>query len=286
MDSKWREGLAKKLEKFIIFVIIINAITLGMETSKYLMDRIGAALVLADNIALAIFTLEILLKLSVQKLSYFKDPWNVFDFVVVALSYVPEGNGLSVLRSLRVLRVFLLISAMPRLRIIVRSLLVSLPGIASISLLMGVLFYVAAVISTRIFGETFPDWFGTLGDSLFTLFQIMTLESWAMGIVRPVSQQFPFAWLFFVPFVLVSAFVIMNIFIAVIINGMTEARKQMVKQYLDKNGKESSNISGRQVVANDEQLEDIISRLQNLNKECGILIEKVYSLEKDRGSTE
>ncbi len=95
---------------------------------------------------------------------------------------------------------------------------------------MCLIYYVAAVVATKIFGAAFPEWFGTIPHSLFTLFQIMTLESWAMGIVRPVSQQFPYAYMFFVPFVLVSSFVILNIFIAVIINAMTEAREQIVKQ--------------------------------------------------------
>ncbi len=222
--------LSSRMERFIIAVIIINAITLGLETSPQMMDSYGPFLVLADRLALAIFTLEIILKILCMKVDYFRNPWNIFDFLIVGISYVPASGGLSVLRSLRVLRVLLLVSALPRLRIIVRSLIISLPSIASISLLMCLIYYVAAVVATKIFGAAFPEWFGTIPHSLFTLFQIMTLESWAMGIVRPVSQQFPYAYMFFVPFVLVSSFVILNIFIAVIINAMTEAREQIVKQ--------------------------------------------------------
>lgn len=217
--------VSKPVERFIIGIIIINAITLGLETNKSIVSRYGVFLLWFDHIALGIYTVEIILKTLYLRSNYFKDPWNIFDFLIVAVSYVPFADGLSVLRSLRVLRIFLLISAMPRLRLIVRSLILSLPSITSIALLLALLFYVSAVISTKIFGEAFPAWFGTLSDSLFTLFQLMTLESWAMGIVRPVCEQFAYAAFFFVPFVLLSAFIIMNLFIAVIINAMNEARE-------------------------------------------------------------
>lgn len=227
--------LSKKFERFIIFVIIINAVTLGLETSPYLMERYGTALAVADQLALAVFTIEILLKIYCLGWSYFKNSWNVFDFIIVGISFVPSGGGLSVLRSLRVLRVLLLVSTLRRLRIIVRALIISLPNIASISLLLGLIYYVSAVIATKLFGPAFPAWFGDLGESLFTLFQLMTLESWAMGIVRPVLEQFPYATLFFVPFVLISAFIIMNLFIAVIINAATESRDEEIKKLVSEN---------------------------------------------------
>lgn len=217
--------VSKPVERFIIAVIILNAITLGMETSKIIVSEYGSILIFFDHLALVIYTLEIFFKIIYLRASYFKDPWNIFDFVIVAASWGLAGDGFSVLRSLRVLRIFLLISALPRLRIIVRSLILSLPSIGSIALLLCLIFYVSAVISTKVFGPTFPAWFGTLSESLFTLFQLMTLESWAMGIVRPICEQFPYAAFFFVPFVLLSAFIIMNLFIAVIINAMNDARE-------------------------------------------------------------
>ena len=97
----------------------------------------------------------------------------------------------------------------------------AVPGIGAIAGLMGILFYVGAVMATTLFGERFPEWFGSLGKSLYTLFQVMTLESWSMGIVRPVMEAYPNAWLFFVPFILVSAFVMLNLFVAVIVDTMS-----------------------------------------------------------------
>lgn len=266
--------LSRQVEKFIIAVIIINAITLGMETSHTLMREMGGFLVWADHIALAIFSLEIILKIIVLRGAYFRDPWNIFDFLIVAISYVPDTGGLSVLRSLRVLRILLLVSAMPRLRIIVRSLIISLPSIASIALLLSLIFYVCAVIATRIFGETFPAWFGTLPDSVFTLFQIMTLESWAMGIVRPVCEVYPYAAIFFVPFVLLSSFIILNIFIAVIINAMTEAREQMAAaaeaKKMEKEGEKSLNR--------------IYARLDDMSGELGKISKMLRAISESRGA--
>lgn len=221
--------LSLRMEKFIIGVIIVNAITLGLETSPAIYRQFGVILETIDKICLCIFSFEIALKIICQRLKYFRDGWNIFDFIIVGICYLPATGSFAVLRSLRVLRLLLLITAMPRLKIMVRALILSLPNIASISLLMVLIFYVAGIMAVKLFGPAFPDWFGSLSKALFTLFQIMTLESWAMGIVRPVSQQFPYAFLFFVPFVLLSSFIVLNIFIAVIINGINDAREHYYK---------------------------------------------------------
>lgn len=215
---------SRKINNFIIFVIVINAVTLGLETSAYMTWHFGSLLTFIDRLALLIFSLEILIKFIVAPGQYFKNPWNIFDFIIVGMSYIPATGVFTVFRSLRILRILLFISLLPKLRIIVQSLLFALPSIGWLSLLLIIIFYIFAVISTFIFGDAFPEWFGTLGESFYTLFQIMTLESWSMGIARPIIEHYPYAWAFFVPFVLISAFVILNVFIAVIINGMQEAR--------------------------------------------------------------
>lgn len=216
---------SKTSRNIVLIAILLNAVTLGLETSQYLLGKFGTFLYLCDKIFLAIFTVEIAAKIYAFRTDYFKDPWNLFDFVIVAIAYVPTSGPLTVFRSLRILRVLLVISFLPRLRLIVQSLLYALPGIGWISLLMIIIFYIFAVMATKLFGSAFPEWFGDLGESFFTLFQIMTLESWAMGLVRPISQQFPYAFLFFVPFVLISSFVVLNVFIAIIVNGMSDTRK-------------------------------------------------------------
>ncbi len=218
--------LSRKAQNFIIGVIIVNAVTLGLETNPAVVAATGPLLGILDGIALWIFVIELALKMLALRWNFIRDPWNIFDFVIVGISFIPAVGWLTVLRSMRILRVLRLVSAIPRLRLIVQSLLLSLPSIGWISFLMLVLFYIFAVMATKLFGAAFPEWFGSLSATFFTLFQIMTLESWAMGIARPVMEAFPYAYLFFVPFVLLSAFIVLNVFIAVIVGGMDEARNE------------------------------------------------------------
>lgn len=219
--------LSQRAHNFILVVIIINAITLGLETSSGIVAATGSLLPVLDKIALGIFIAEMILKIMALGRKYPKDPWNVFDFIIVSISVVLASGSLTVLRSLRILRMLRLISSLPKLRMLVRSLLVSLPSIGWIALLMSLVFYVFAVMATKLFGPTFPEWFGSLGATLFTLFQIMTLESWAMGIVRPVMEAFPYAYIFFVPFVLLSSFVVLNLFIAIMVTSIGECHLEL-----------------------------------------------------------
>jgi voltage-gated sodium channel len=214
----WIESAA--VQRFIIAVIILNAITLGLETSAGIMASLGWFLRLLDRAALAIFVVEIGLKLYAFRWGFFRTSWNVFDFIVVAIALVPAGGPLAVLRALRVLRVLRLVSTVPRLRFVVEALLAAVPGITSIAGLMLLLFYVFAVMSTSLFGPAFPEWFGSIGASMYTLFQVMTLESWSMGIVRPVMAEYPAAWAFFVPFILIATFTMLNLFIGIIVDTM------------------------------------------------------------------
>jgi len=201
---------------------MLNAVTLGLETSPWMMDRFGTLLVMIDRIILGIFVVELILRLYAHGLKFFKDPWSLFDFAIVGIALVPSTGPMSVLRSLRILRVLRLISVVPSLRRVIGGLIAALPGMGSIVVLMALVFYVFAVMATKLFGETFPDWFGDLGASLYTLFQIMTLESWSMGIVRPVMEVYPLSWLFFVPFILCTAFTVLNLFIGIIVSAMQE----------------------------------------------------------------
>ncbi len=227
---------SKKFESFIIVLIIINAVTLGLETEKQVMDAIGPALIMIDRIILAIFTIEVLAKLWVYRLAFFKSPWRIFDFVVVSISLVPATGNLSVLRALRVLRVLRLVGAFPSLRKVVGGLVAALPGMGSIVMLMLLVFYVFSVMATKLYGGLFPEWFGSIGASAYSLFQIMTLESWSMGIVRPVMVDFPYAWIFFVVFILCTSFTVLNLFIGIIVSAMqaeheghaTEEREELL----------------------------------------------------------
>ena len=201
-------------------LIVINAVTLGFETSPTVMGLVGPALLIFDQVVITIFCVEIVLRIYAHGPAFFRDPWGVFDFIVVAITLMPSNDSLSVLRTLRVLRVLRLVSAVPRLRRIVAALLHAVPGVGSIVVLLLLVFYVFAVITTKLFGSAFPDWFGTIGESMFTLFQIMTLESWSMGIVRPVMDVYSWAWIVFVAFIVLSSFTVLNLFIAIIIDSM------------------------------------------------------------------
>ena len=204
----------------VLWLIVVNAVTLGLETSPTAMATAGPLLLAIDRAILAVFVVEIALRIAAYGWRFFRDPWSIFDFIVVAIALVPASGQFSVLRALRILRVLRLISAVPRMRRVVTALLSAIPGLGAIIALLSLIFYVSAVMATKLFGASFPDWFGTIGESLYSLFQIMTLESWSMGIVRPVLEVYSLAWLFFVPFILITTFTTLNLFIAVIVNAM------------------------------------------------------------------
>ena len=214
------------VRNFIVAVIIFNAVILGMETSQSIMDAAGPLIIALDRICLSIFVLELAAKLFAQRLQFFRNGWNIFDFVIVGVSLIPGNGGLSVLRALRILRVLRVISVVPSLRRVVEGFVTALPGMGSVFLLMGIVFYIAAVMATKLFGDAFPEWFGTLGRSGYSLFQIMTLESWSMGIVRPVMEIYPYAWVFFVPFIMVTTFAVVNLLVGLIVNSMQDAHAE------------------------------------------------------------
>ena len=216
--ASWVE--APYVQYSIVVLIVINAITLGLETSPTVMAHAGFWLLALDDFVLGVFVVEITVKLYAHRWHFFRDPWNVFDFIIITIALIPASGPLAVLRALRILRVLRLLSMVPRLRFVVESLLHAIPGIASIAGLLVLLYYVFAVMATGLFSADHPAWFGTIGKSMYTLFQIMTLESWSMGIVRPVMETHPYAWLFFIPFILIATFTILNLFIAIIVNTM------------------------------------------------------------------
>lgn len=204
----------------IIALILINAALLGLETWPAAMAEAGGLILALDRAILVVFVVEIALRLYVHRAAFWRDPWSLFDFTVVAIALLPATGQLAVLRALRVLRVLRLLTMVPSMRRVVGALLAAIPGLGSIALVLLIVYYVFAVIATNLFAATHPEWFGHLGRSLYTLFQVMTLESWSMGISRPVMEHFPYAWAFFIPFILVATFTMLNLFIAIIVNAM------------------------------------------------------------------
>ncbi|MFK7838624.1 MAG: ion transporter [Sulfitobacter sp.] len=247
---------SRRFGNFVLSIIVLNAILLGLETSETFVNMTGPVVGMLDNVCLGIFVVELLLKLFVYRFRFFRDGWNVFDFLIVGISLVPATQGLSALRALRILRVLRLVSTAPRLRRVVEGFITSLPGMASVFVLMALIFYIGSVIATKLFGDTFPDWFGTMGRSGYSLFQIMTLESWSMGIVRPVMEVFPYAWVFFVPFIMVTSFAVVNLLVGLIVNSMQDVHSE-----------ESD-------AETDAYRDDVSARLSAIEKRLDALIDK------------
>lgn len=224
LRDKVREYVERdRFKNGIMAVIIVNAITLGMSTSDQIVSATGPVLSIVDNVALTIFVVELLLKFFAYRFQFFTNAWNIFDLCVVGIGLMPTGGGMSALRGLRVIRALRLLSAVPQMRAVVQALLDALPGMGAVIIMLSIVYYVFAVMATLMYGDTFDEWFGTLGRSFYSLFQIMTLESWSMGIVRPVMEEFPTAWVFFVPFIIITAFSVLNLFIGLLVNTMQSA---------------------------------------------------------------
>jgi len=224
-----------RTERAIMILIVINAVILGLETYPSATAMFGPLLLWLDFIILIIFVVEILARMAVQGRAFFRDAWNVFDFLVIAIALIPATGPLQVLRALRILRVLRLITAVPSLKRVVGGLIAALPGMGSVVGLLLLIFYVFAVMATKLFGEDFPNYFGNLTSSIFTLFQIMTLEAWADGIVRPVMEKHPYAWTFFIPYIVITSFAVLNLFIGIVVSAMQseheaeQAEKQKIE---------------------------------------------------------
>ncbi|MEM6762647.1 MAG: ion transporter [Pseudomonadota bacterium] len=250
---------SRSWEMSITGVILFNALTLGMETSASIMASYGPVLLAIDNVVLGIFVVEILLRLYVHRWRFFTDAWSIFDFIIVAIALIPASGPFAVLRALRILRVLRLVSMIPSLRRVVVGLLAALPGMGGIVGLLCIVFYVGSVMATELFGDAFPEWFGTIGLSAYTLFQVMTLESWSMGIARPVMDEFPYAWAFFVPFILMTAFVVHNLFIGVVVSAMQDTVESEAAE-----GREQVAVEGAAIAAEIRSLRDEMAALRTV----------------------
>ena len=213
----------------ITILILLNAVTLGLETDKELMAEYSDILNLIDHLILWIFTLEILVKFYAYRDQFFKSGWNIFDLLIIGISWVPVSGNFSIMRALRILRILRLISVVPQLRRVIAAIGYSIPGMISVVGVLGLIFYVASVLATQLFGDHIDAdmqlWFGSISASAYTLFQIMTLESWSMGIVRPTMLLFPWSWVFFLPFIIITSFAVLNFFIGIIVDSMQMAQK-------------------------------------------------------------
>ncbi len=281
VNYNWQNKLSLFLEKSwikntIITLIIFNAITLGLETNPFVMSSCGELLRILDISILTVFVIEIILRIIALGTKFFKDPWCIFDFIVIFISLLPNSGSFSVLRSLRVLRVLRIFTLIPSMKRVIGALLSAVPGLLSIGIVLLIIYYVFAVIATKLFGPAYPEWFGDIGNSFYTLFQVMTLESWSMGISRPVMTTFPYAWMFFVPFVLIATFTMLNLFIAVIVNAMQSYSDD--ENNRKKLGIESENTS----IDREKDLSSEIRMIRNEIIELKQIISKSINKDPDR----
>jgi voltage-gated sodium channel len=272
--ARLRRLLANPTTEWVIAgLIVVNALILGLETSPTAMSAAGALLIALDRAILAFFVVEIAARIAVHRLAFFRDPWSVFDFIVIGISLLPATGGLSVLRALRILRVLRLITVVPSLRRVVGGLVASLPGMGSIALLLILVFYVFSVMATQLYGTDFPELFGDLGASAFTLFAVMTLEGWVDGVVKPVMEKYPYAWLFFIPYILITTFAVLNLFIAVIVNAMQTEHEQSRKEEELQHQEEQRKLGTIRA-----KEEDILEELRALRAEVRALRERTSQI--------
>ena len=248
----------------ITILILLNAVILGLETDAYFSNNFGVILNWADKSILILFSFELLLKFYVYRLKFFHSGWNIFDLSIVIIAWLPTSGALTVLRALRILRVLRLISVVPQLRRVVSAIGYSIPGMVSVVGVLGLIFYVASVLATKLFGihpdPFMQEWFGSIGASAYTLFQIMTLESWSMGVVRPTMELFPWAWAFFIPFIIITSFAVLNFFIGIIVDSMQIAQKddQSYEEH------EDSHITMKEYELLKKQLDDLVTEINLL----------------------
>lgn len=229
---------------FILVVIIYNAIALGLLTSKSVCNYFGEILQWSCFACVVIFTIEMAIKLYVYGKDFFKDGWNNFDFFLVAISWIPTGGTFSSFRAFRVLRALRtlrLVTRLQRLRVIVQAIIEAIPNVAWASVLLLLIFYIFSIIGVTLYGESFPDLFGDIGKCMFTLFQITTFEGWP-DLARNVMKLYPFAWVYFISFILTSSFIVINVIVGIIVNSISEINEKYKRREELKNIRNSTRL--------------------------------------------
>lgn len=273
-NSRLEQAIEGRLFRYIIItLIILNAIVLGVLTYD---EHLGSGLVGAlegfDRAVTMVFVLEIGLKLIVYRRRFFSSGWNWFDFIVIAMSLAPSGQGFAVLRAMRVLRVLRLLHIVPMMRRITEALLKALPGMGAILAVLTLLTYVAAVMATNMFGDTDdPDviiLFGDLPSSAYSLFQVMTMDGWRFEVVQKVVDDgHPYAPFFFLVFIFIASFAVLNLFIALIVEALAENQRAITGEQL---GEIDEEIEEGFEEA-DKERDEIIVLLNELKREIASL---------------
>ena len=253
----------------VVGVIGVNALVIGLDTSAFLAERYGAWFKAANQLFLGIFVVEAVVKLIAQwprPQRYFKDGWNVFDFAIIVVSLLPSTGELATLARLaRLLRVLRLVSALPELRLIVTTLVRSIPSMFNVVCLMSVIFYIYAVAGYHLFHDIDPTHWRTLGIAALTLFRVVTLEDWTDVMYAAMAHHW-WAWAYFVSFVVVGTFVVVNLFIAVVLNNLDEAKAQRLNELMTPPSREELL---RELLATQASLKRLEERLRDAPPKAG-----------------
>jgi voltage-gated sodium channel len=220
---------SKAFQYTVLVIILANAALLGFETLPLVSDEMRVTLDIIDGVFLFCFIIELGLRMIAYRGAFFKSGWNIFDLIIVGLSALSLSSGISALRAFRVLRVLHVITIMPRMRVVVSSLLDAIPGIASVGVIVLIVVYVFAVVAANLYGADHPDLFGGVFTSMYTLFQVLTLEGWA-EIAATVAETDPHSWIFFITFVLVGTFTMLNLFVAIVVRVVDEDSDELEEQ--------------------------------------------------------
>ena len=283
-----------RFQSFIIAVILANAIVLGLQTYEAIEHDAGDVLVTLDHVFLGVFVVEILIRLLAYGphlrgfRDFFREGWNVFDFVVIGAAFMPGlRENATLLRLIRLLRVVRIVSVLPDLRVLLRGMVRSLLPIATMGVVGILLLYVYGMVGWILFHEELPDQWGTIGDSMLTLFVVMTLENFPQYMEEATAVH-PQAWIFFVSYVLVASFLVINVLIAIIINSIEEARRDQAleavlagKEGLDADLDEAgASFNARERAA--MRVHALRDALEELEEELGIADETVTVASKAR----
>lgn len=219
----------KTMQGFVAGVIIVNAITIGMETFPAVISSMGSILNFINSVILAIFTVEVLCRFYFERSKFFSNGWNWFDAIIVLTGYMPDGGMFTIFRLTRILRVFRLFSVVPELRVMVEALLQSIPSLGWVGVFSMTVSYIFAIIGIHLYGQDFPEYFGTLPKSIYTMFEMLTLAGWHI-IARMVAEKHSHFYLFFIPYVLGASYIVLNMAMGVLINSMRSAQLVVVEK--------------------------------------------------------
>lgn len=264
--------VSKAFHRWIVAVIVFAGVVAGLETSPVLMERHGALLLRLDTLILSVFVLEALLKMAAhgrQPWRYFADGWNVFDFFIVVICLLPVGGPFAaVLRLARALRLLRLVSALPKLQLLVGALLKSLSAMGYVSLLLGLLFYIYAVAGIHLFGAHDPKHFGSLPAAFLSLFRLVTLDNWADLFNTQLTNVAGIkVAIYFVTFIVFGTMIILNLFIGIIMNSMSEMHAEMAERDRAQHERETGSVTLEDELKSIEsEMKEMQTRLAGLRR--------------------